>query len=285
MLDNAEYLLKRFFTQHGAEILISAVFFVFAVLFAYLAGRALTFLLRDRFKVDNRIVKLIVRTFRISIITLAVITLLSEFGIEIASLLTGLGVVGFGLAIGMRTSINNFITGMMLNALAPYEEGDYIEGGGVKGVVESVTLFHTVVATTEGVFVSVPNGPMWAKSIKNNSRKKPRMLDFSLSAVGVSEPSKLVTALEETLKKEQLAVKGYPVVVIIEGLLENGLKIRGGLWCNPVDALAIAGRLPDQLKATVEATGSKPEKVIVYLGAKPAPKKEEEPADAGDEFT
>lgn len=285
MLNDTLFLLKLYFKSHGADILVATIFFVLAVLFSFLAGRFLNYMLRSKFDVENRIVKLIVRTFRITIITLAVLTLLSEFGISVTSLLAGLGVVGFGLAIGMRTSINNFITGMMLNALNPYEEGDFIEGANIKGVVESVSLFHTVISTTDGTFVSVPNGPMWAKAIKNLSRKRPGLLDFVIKVKSVADAGKLRDAVTSVIVAEPMKAKSVIPLVRVESIAGEGLTLRGGLWCEGINAIIIANRVKEQLSVAVADVGAVLDKIDVSYAGKTATKKTEEPADSGDDFT
>lgn len=278
------YLVKRFFSQHGTEIIIATIFLVASVLFAYLVGRLIASLLLDRLSVSIKIVRLIVRTFRITIITLAIITLLNEFGIQIVSLLTGLGVVGFGLALGARTSINNMITGIMLNSLSPYEEGDYIEGERVKGIVEKITLFHTVIATADGKYVSVPNGPMWAKSIKNLSRPRPRVVEFTIVISRLGDFDDLMRRVKSAFVESRLRISKLPIDITVEGIADDGVTLRGTAWTRAESIYALVKEIEPIVRDEVAKAGSVLDEISTSLSVKPLPKKADGSGDTGDDL-
>ncbi len=283
MLSDAAFLVKHFFQQNGLDIIVGASFFALAVLFAYLVGRTLNYVLRDRLHVDRKIVAIIVRTFRIAIITLAVITLLGEFGIQVASLLTGLGVAGFALALGARVSINNAITGMMVSALSPYEEGDMIEAERVKGVVESISLFQTVVVTNEGEYVSVPNGPMWAKSIRNLSRVRPGVLEFTIETEIFKGLGALVAALKSAALEEKRRSNIAPPLVEIETVTAEKSILRAVVWCDGEHAGEIGGDLAERFKGVGEQAGIPVTSVEWRFGGKPVAKKKADADEPGND--
>ena len=253
---NLSVALERFFITHAYMIVGGAVFLAAIVLFAYWAGRFLRFLLCEHLGLDSQIVNLCVRTFRIAVVLLAVITVLDEFGIEITSLIAALGIVGFAIAIGLRTTTTNFFTGIVLRALKPYEVGDTIEGERVEGVVESMNLFHTVVVNADGVYISVPNGPMWARSIRNLSRVRPRRLDLSVRTGHDPAFSKLQPLIVAVLQADPDRYETYAPLVRIDDVSDDTVTIRAAIWC-PSDTLAMArARLRSSLNEALSAAGA-----------------------------
>ena len=92
------------------------------------------------------------------ILTLALLMLLSIFGVPITPLLTGAGIVGLAISLGAQTLIRDLIGGFLILAENQYAVGDVIEVAGVSGVVERLTLRVTHVRDVGGRLHIVPNG-------------------------------------------------------------------------------------------------------------------------------
>jgi small-conductance mechanosensitive channel len=77
--------------------------------------------------------------------------------------------------------------GIVILVLRPYQAGEYVDGERVEGIIESVSVFHTVVVTTEGVSAAIPNAAMWSRSILNLSRHRPgEAIRTEIAAMGIT---------------------------------------------------------------------------------------------------
>ncbi|MDH3703290.1 MAG: mechanosensitive ion channel family protein, partial [Alphaproteobacteria bacterium] len=254
-MDWKSMMLDKFVTNYGYTPLIGIILLVVAWFLAAWAGRAVqrAFSRRDLF--DPAFGRLIAHVLRAAIILLAAMFLLDEFGIDIATFIAAISIFGFALAIGLRQTTHNFFTGFLLLILKPYKVGDYIEGERVTGVVEEIHLYHSVVMTAEGTFVSVPNGAMWSKSIKNFSRPRPVRVALDITVERQLPFGELAPIIEQILKANpNCAVKIEPHIVVGE-TLEKSITIRTAVWCSAEHSWDVQTNLSAKLQEGITAAG------------------------------
>ena len=68
----------------------------------------------------------------------------------------------------LRSYVPSVIGGALFPAVV-YVFAIWIHRVRVDGIVESISVFHTVLVTPDGIYVAVPNGAMWSRSVKNFS--------------------------------------------------------------------------------------------------------------------
>ncbi|MDD4989704.1 MAG: mechanosensitive ion channel [Candidatus Pacebacteria bacterium] len=107
--------------------------------------------------------------FSTAIWTLAVLTLLPVFGINIAPVLAGLGVAGLALGLAAQTVIKDYIAGIFILLEDQYRVGEKVEVAGKVGYVEDFTLRRTVLKAEDGSLFYVPNSQI---AITSNLKRK-----------------------------------------------------------------------------------------------------------------
>lgn len=272
------------FKSYGIPVLGGAVFLTVAWVFAYWSDKLVSQSLLRRAEIDPSFKPLIGRVIRYSIIVLAIIAVLDELGVEIASLVAALGIFGFAIAIGLRTTTNNFFTGVMLLILEPYKKGEYIEGERVEGVVETINMFHTVVATKDGVFVAVPNGAMWARSVRNYSRPRPHCVEIDVVVGHEKAFADLQTLIEEALAAEAMPLDGFEPLVRIVAVKNTTMTIRISVWCNAEHEYAFRKRVSSAIRGKLTAGGGVVRRIGAPRTVRPK-KKSPPPAPIADEDT
>src|SRR5437016_203906 len=68
--------------------------------------------------------------------------------------------------------------GVMLICLSPFRDGDKIETDKHVGVVRELGLFRTIIATEDGILVSIPNASIFSGTIINYHRETIRRTNF-----------------------------------------------------------------------------------------------------------
>lgn len=106
---------------------------------------------------------------------------LSQIGLSWKALLPVAGALGIGLGIGLQNIMNNYISGFILLFSKRLKVGDIIEIDGnagraigntldkIYGSVESIDTFSSVVSTTDGIEVVVPNSQFLEQQMVNYS--------------------------------------------------------------------------------------------------------------------
>ncbi len=283
MFDRLGMQLQRYFLEHAYEILGAALFLLAAFMVAFLVGRAIRFIMSDSFQVEPAITKLAVRLFRFILVVLAIVVVLGEFGVDVTSVIAAFSVLGLAMAFGLRTTMTNFFTGAMISALKPYEVGDEIDAERVKGIVESTNLFSTVVVTDDGTYVSVPNGPMWAKSIKNRSRIRPMRMILEITVDRSATLDGVRSSIIDAFEADATRSSDYATRVKVEDVTESAMVLQASAWYAS-DAYWVArDRMPMAVAEKLQSLGIA-EVTVEHRGvAKVRPKKEPDPEPANDD--
>lgn len=167
----------------------------------------------------------------------------------INSLLASSGIVALVGGIAAQDTLGNMISGAMIRAFRPFQKGDtvrYVDKD-ITGVVEDITLRHTVIRTFENKRVLVPNGTINKEVIENANFLEDRVCNFF--DVGITYESDLERALA-LLREEVLACPGYTdrrteaekkagapdVVVRVQSFDDSAVVIRALVWSEDFDA-------------------------------------------------
>lgn len=84
--------------------------------------------------------------------------LLENFGINVAPLLAGAGIVGLAFGFGGQYLIRDVINGVFILLEGQYRINDVVKIGEFGGLVEGLNLRHTKLRDQEGRVIYIPNG-------------------------------------------------------------------------------------------------------------------------------
>jgi small-conductance mechanosensitive channel len=115
------------------------------------------------------LISVVQNTASIIIFVVAVLTLLSELGINIAPLLTSAGIIGFAISFGSQSLIKDLIAGLFLLIEDTIREGEILQVAGIKGTVKRIGIRTTTLKDEKGTLHIIPNGSI--KVVSNLSRK------------------------------------------------------------------------------------------------------------------
>lgn len=100
--------------------------------------------------------------------TLAVMSVLSNLGVNVAPLLAGAGVVGIAIGIGAQKLVGDVITGIFIIFEDSIAVGETVEAAGKNGVVEGLTIRTLRLRDGDGALHSIPFSSI--TTLKNSSR-------------------------------------------------------------------------------------------------------------------
>jgi MscS family membrane protein len=112
------------------------------------------------------------KSAKILIATLAGVAVLHSFGINVITVLAGLGIGGIAVALAMQRTLGDFIGGITLYADQPVLVGEFCRFGGTVGTVEEVGLRSTRVRTLDRTIVTIPNSEFSNLQIENFTRRE-----------------------------------------------------------------------------------------------------------------
>ncbi len=89
---------------------------------------------------------------------IAIVLVLQEFGVNLAALATGAGLIGIVVGFGAQSMIKDFLSGMFIILENQYRIGDVVTIGGQSGLVEHISMRMTKLRDLDGSVYFVPNG-------------------------------------------------------------------------------------------------------------------------------
>jgi small conductance mechanosensitive channel len=163
----------------------------------------------------------------------AVMGALSQLGIETASIVAVLGAAGLAIGLALQGTLQNIAAGIMLLLLRPFRVGDYIDGGGgtVAGTVEEVSLFTTRLTKPDGICEYVPNGQLWASSIRNYTRNPIRRLDLEVDISMRDDVHRAVATLQALATADPRVLAEPPPQVLVMRFDDSVAVLNIRVWC------------------------------------------------------
>jgi small conductance mechanosensitive channel len=190
--------------------------------------------------------------------TVAIITVLGQFGVQTASLLAVLGAAGLAIGLAMQGTLSNVAAGMMILFLRPFKIGDYITTGNIGGTVKALGLFGTELATPDNVFIFVPNGKLWNGDIWNYSRNAMRSQDINFGISyddDIGRARAVVLAVLNADSRVSQSPDNPKPQVMASNLGDSSIDLIARFWCGKDDYWSLKWDLTQKIKETLDAEG------------------------------
>jgi MscS family membrane protein len=190
----------------------------------------------DRRGLKPDLIKISCKIIALAIAAIIIFKGLSQLGITLLPILTGLGVGGFALALAARPTIENLIGGLMILADTPYTVGQRIKVGDKDGVVQEIGLRSTKIRLLNGQFVSIPNEQMARVEIVNVARRQYLKRSTSITITYDTPPEKVEKAVDivrNVLKDHEGMAPKLPARVYFTEFNPDSLNISMMYWYHP----------------------------------------------------
>lgn len=208
----------------------------------------------QRVKTVNMLILNIIKYIIVIIVLLAI---LANFGINVSSLIAGLGITTAILGLAFQDLAKDIIAGFSIITEAQYEVGDTIEVDGFMGEVVFLGLKTTRIRNYKGATKIISNHYM--DKIINYS------LNNSLAVVDVSvgyehkpeEVEKVLKSLSENLKNKIPAAKGELQIWGINELDDSSMVYRVVLEVEAMQHFVVERQLRKEIKNAFEKANIK----------------------------
>lgn len=196
------------------------------------------------------------------------------------ALFAGAGLVAVIIGFASQKAFANIISGIFILIFKPFKISDIIEfKDGQKGVVEEVTLRHTLIKDYENRRIIIPNSVISEETIINSNiqdEKIRKHVEFSISydsnidkAIDIIRDEALKHPLQVDNRSKQEIAKNDPCVIIrVISLSDFSVDLKAYIWTNGNDnAFALKCDLLKSVKQRFDNEGIEipfPYRTIVY---------------------
>jgi small-conductance mechanosensitive channel len=162
---------------------------------------------------------------RLVVLIVGGLVLMSSLGVQVAPILTALGVGGLAVALALQDTLSNLFAGMHLLADRPVRIGDYVKlsEGGVEGYVVDIGWRSTRIRLPQNSLVVLPNQKVAQSVITNYDLPGPRLgVSITISVDYAADPDRVEAILIEEALRAAAEVPGLladppPAVRLIPG--------------------------------------------------------------------
>lgn len=197
------------------------------------------------------------------------------------SLLAGAGILAVAVGFASQQALSNIISGLFLVIFKPFRVNDRLEIGTHNGIVEDITLRHTVIRNFENKRIIIPNTIISDQMLVNSSLvedKICRWIDIGISYDSDIDLAKHIMRDEvgnhplyfDIRSPEQLEENEEKVTVRVLGLGESSVNLRAWAWAaNAADGFVMSCDLYESIKKRFDREGVEipfPHRTLVYKG-------------------
>lgn len=254
-----EGVTKLFLERVLASIAIVAIFGAWF----QLSGPFASLLRNDKTGLVASETDWIQRITQFAVLLFGLTSLLKVWQIDISGALTGVGVLGAGLAIATQDLIRNLVAGMTNISEKRFETGDAIEvEGQFVGTVKRIDLRSTLVVGFDQIPRHIPNSDLSNSIVLNYSARTHRRIKLKVPLVLSSTPEQ-IAAVRNGLREYHETSGDFalgedaPDYIYVSELGPSSVDILIYAWTNSADYkeyLAVNERLTlEILKVTREA--------------------------------
>ncbi len=147
-------------------------------------------------KLDDQLVPLVRRSLKVLIAMSGLLVILQNIGVNVGALVATLGVGGIAIALAAKDTVANIFGSVMIFVDRPFQIGDWVNVGGVEGVVEEVGFRSTRIRTFYDSVVTVPNAKFIEANIDNYGRRSYRRCKFTLNLTYDATPEQMQAFVE-----------------------------------------------------------------------------------------
>ena len=128
---------------------------------------------------------------KIAIWAIVVLLALDNFGVDITTLIAGLGIGGIAIALAVQNVLGDLFASLSIIVDKPFVIGDFIIVGDLMGTVERIGLKTTRVRSLSGEQIIFSNSDLLASRVRNYKRMFERRIVFSFGVTYQTPPDAL----------------------------------------------------------------------------------------------
>lgn len=180
--------------------------------------------------VEPTLRKFLVQAAEILTLAIGVVAVLSTLGIQAASVVAVVGAAGLAVGLALQSTLSHLAAGVMLLNQRPFEVGDFIEGAGVKGVVDTIGIFSTTLVTRDNIEITVPNNSLFSGTLLNTTALGTRRVDLEID-IGDRPIDPMIILLLSLVQPHPLVLDNPKTTCHVAGITNESTILYLRPWC------------------------------------------------------
>ena len=220
-------VMDQYAVPWAIKIVMALVIFIVGRWVVKIVVNLVKKLLNRSGKIDEMLINFVASILNAILLLFVIIASLDQLGVDTTSLVALIGAAGLAIGLALQGSMQNFAAGVMILVFKPFKSGDFVEAGGVVGVVEQVNIFSSTLRTGDNKEVIVPNGSIYSGVITNYSARSTRRVDMVFGIGYDDDIRKAKEILEKLVAEDDRILKDPAPVIALSELGDSSVNFFG----------------------------------------------------------
>ena len=172
-------------------------------------------------------------------IVIAAMVALAQLGVSVEKLTLVAGALSVGIGFGLKSIVENFVSGLILLWERPIRVGDWIVIGNEQGTVKRINVRATEIETFDRASLIIPNAEFISGRVKNwmHADRTGRII-IPVNVDYKADPAEVQQLLKDAALAHREVMSEPPPTVIFKNLGESGLDFELRCFVD-VDAMSV----------------------------------------------
>ncbi|MDX1352115.1 MAG: mechanosensitive ion channel [Thiomicrorhabdus sp.] len=248
-------LMNEYAMPWAIKIVMALAIFIIGRWVVKIIVKLVKKLLNRSASMDEMLVNFLGSIVNAVLLLFVIIASLDQLGVDTSSLVALIAAAGLAIGLALQGSMQNFAAGVMILVFKPFKSGDFIEAGGVTGVVENVQIFSTTMRTGDNKEVIVPNGGIYGSAITNFSARDTRRVDMVFGIGYDDDIRKAKEILTGLVEADERILKDPAPVIAVSELGDNSVNFVVRPWVNSGDYWKVYWDMNESVKLAFDEAG------------------------------
>ncbi|MBY0223366.1 mechanosensitive ion channel family protein [Sporosarcina aquimarina] len=205
---------------------------------------------------EKTMIKLLENALTYVVFFSAMLSILTEFEIDVKGLLAGAGVLGLAVGFGAQSLVKDVISGFFIIFEDQFGVGDYVRINSAEGTVIEIGLRTTKIGLFGGEVFIVPNGQI-GEVINFSVTNSMAILDIGVSyETDIDHAEELISEFLKGLPKDRYPeVIGIPEMLGVQSIDPSKIVLRIVAETEPVANFRVGRKLRQDLKKFMDQNG------------------------------
>lgn len=214
--------------------------FGFTVWAAFFVSRCVRFLLEEevypRINLRHGLPYAISTMLNYVILFFGFFAAIAALGLDMTKVTILAGAFSVGVGLGLQSIVSNFVAGLILLFERPVNVGDMIQIDDALGFVQRIGIRASVIGTTNGSEIIVPNGKLISDRVTNwTLSNRQHSIELPVTVAQDSDPSRVIALLERTAAAHPLVTDNPAPQALVVKLGPDSLGFELRAWTDRIE--------------------------------------------------
>ena len=179
-------------------------------------------------RASREMASFIIKITKVLIVSLGIIALLQEFGINVTGFLASLGLGGLAFALAAKDTAANIFGGIAILTDNIFKIGEWVKIGSAEGIVEDIGMRTTKIRAFDKRLIIVPNSIIANSNVENFSRRDKRRVVMRIGLkynTSVDTIKNVIEDIRNMLLNHSEIAKDESLLIYFDEYEESSLSI------------------------------------------------------------